>query len=502
MNFDNLFVLDLANNHQGDLNHAKKIISDFSRAIKKFEIKATIKFQFRQLSSFIHPEHESLPINKHINRFQETELSLDDYKILFEFIKSKDLLTCCTPFDEESVKIIKEMDFDVVKIASCCAKDWPLIEEVAKMNKPVIFSTGGLKINNIDDLVSFFDHKGVEYAIMHCVSIYPTPIDKLNLNFIETLKKRYPNKVVGWSTHEHPSNVDIVKIAYAKGARMFERHIGQETREYKLNTYSSNIKDFENWLNSYSETVKICGSFDKTVIPTEEKQGINSLLRGVYVKEKIKKNDLLSHKNIFYSMPYLEGQLSSGNFRNGIKVIKTLDKNQPIMNDDIKKPREPEIKIIKNSIHEIKAMLHKSKIYLNSDFEVEYSHHYGYKNFRKTGAVIINCINRSYCKKLIVMLPGQSHPAHFHERKEETFQILSGDLDLYLDGNHKNLVNGDICLVQPGVWHSFSSKNGCIFEEISSTHYNNDSFYKDKKINEMKREDRKTIVENWGRFQI
>ena len=88
------------------------------------------------------------------------------------------------------------------------------------------------------------------------------------------------------------------------------------------------------------------------------------------------------------------------------------------------------------------------------------------------------------------------------KEKEETFQILSGDLDLYLDGNHKNLVNGDICLVQPGVWHSFSSKNGCIFEEISSTHYNNDSFYKDKKINEMKREDRKTIVENWGRFQI
>ena len=99
---------------------------------------------------------------------------------------------------------------------------------------------------------------------------HPTPIDKLNLNFIETLKK-YPNKVVGWSTHEHPSNVDIVKIAYAKGARMFERHIGRN-EEYKLNTYSSNIKDFENWLNSYSETVKICGSFDKTVIPTEEKQ--------------------------------------------------------------------------------------------------------------------------------------------------------------------------------------------------------------------------------------
>ena len=127
-------------------------------------------------------------------------------------------MTCCTPFDEDSVKIIKEMDFDIVKIASCSAKDWPLIEEISKINKPVIFSTGGLKINNIDEIVSFFDHKGVQYAIMHCVSIYPTPVEKLNLNFIETLNERYPNKVIGWSTHEDPKNVDIIKIAYAKGA--------------------------------------------------------------------------------------------------------------------------------------------------------------------------------------------------------------------------------------------------------------------------------------------
>ena len=58
----------------------------------------------------------------------------------------------------------------------------------------MIFSTGGLKINNIDEIVIFFDHKGVQYAIMHCVSIYPTPVEKLNLNLIETLNERYPKK--------------------------------------------------------------------------------------------------------------------------------------------------------------------------------------------------------------------------------------------------------------------------------------------------------------------
>ena len=437
MDFNNLFVLDLANNHQGDLNHAKKIISDFSDTLKKFNLRAAIKFQFRQLKTFIHPEYDTLPENKHIKRFKETELSIDEYKILFDFIKNKGLLTCCTPFDEDSVKIIKEMDFDIVKIASCSAKDWPLIEEISKINKPVIFSTGGLKINNIDEIVSFFDHKGVQYAIMHCVSIYPTPVEKLNLNFIETLNERYPNKVIGWSTHEDPKNVDIIKIAYAKGARMFERHIGQETSKYKLNTYSSNVKEFEHWIQSYSETVKACGEYDKKTIPVEEEEGINSLIRGIYVREKIEKGEELNKKNIFYSMPYLDGQLSSGNFKIGIKSNKTLNKNEPVMENNVKIPPESEINIIKHSIHEIKAMLHKTKIHLNSDFVVEYSHHYGYENFRKTGAVIINCINRSYCKKLIIMLPGQSHPAHFHQQKEETFQILSGKLDLFLDGNKK-----------------------------------------------------------------
>ena len=119
---------------------------------------------------------------------------------------------------------------------------------------------------------------------------------------------------------------------------------------------------------------------------------------------------------------------------------------------------------------------------LNSEFVVEYSHHYGISKFRDTGAVIINCINREYCKKLIVQLPQQAHPSHFHRRKEESFQVLHGTLHVNVGGMEKTLHPGEICLIQPGTWHSFWTETGCVFEEISTTHYNDDSYYKDKVI--------------------
>ncbi|MCK4823656.1 cupin domain-containing protein, partial [bacterium] len=107
----------------------------------------------------------------------------------------------------------------------------------------------------------------------------------------------------------------------------------------------------------------------------------------------------------------------------------------------------------------------------------------------------INCVNRQYCKKLIIMLPGQRHPAHFHKRKEETFQVLMGELILDLGHGEKVYRSGDIVLVEKGVKHSFRSENGTIFEEISSTHYPDDSYYDDQEI--LKNKNRKTEMTFW-----
>ena len=91
--------------------------------------------------------------------------------------------------------------------------------------------------------------------------------------------------------------------------------------------------------------------------------------------------------------------------------------------------------------------------------------------------------------------PNQSHPEQYHVKKEETFHILSGDLILVLNGIKYHLKKGDIKTLERGVRHSFTSENGCIFEEISSTHYRSDSFYLDPRIAEQDPMSRKTIID-------
>ena len=87
--FNNLFVLDLANNHFGDLKHAKKIVDQFSVVIKKFNVNACIKFQFRDLETYIHKKFKKDKNNKFIRRFSSTRLSKEEIKSLFDYIKKK-----------------------------------------------------------------------------------------------------------------------------------------------------------------------------------------------------------------------------------------------------------------------------------------------------------------------------------------------------------------------------------------------------------------------------
>ena len=111
--------------------------------------------------------------------------------------------------------------------------------------------------------------------------------------------------------------------------------------------------------------------------------------------------------------------------------------------------------------------------------------------------MIIDVINRQYCKKLIIQLPRQKHPYHYHKVKEETFQLLHGDLEVELEGKRIKVQPGDTVLVEPGTWHKFHTLSGAIFEEVSTTHFNEDSFYEDPRIARLARETRKTVIPNW-----
>ncbi len=500
--FQDLFVLDLANNHQGSVDHGLNIIQSMAEVVKKHSVKAAIKFQFRQLDTFIHPSHQTESELKYIQRFQSTRLDTPQFQTLLNEVWANGLLAMCTPFDEESVNIAVDMGFNVLKVASCSAKDWPLLEEIANAGPPVVCSTGGLTLEDIDNVVSFFQHRAVQFALMHCVSIYPTPDENLALHQIQTLRNRYPQIPIGWSTHENPEDTIPVQLAVALGAQLFERHIGVETADIKLNAYSSTPEKVDRWLEAHSRAKILCGPKARPPVTEVEQASLDGLRRGVFAKRPIKKGKPITRDAIFFAMPYVEGQLESGKWREGYSALQDILPDQPIMADTVDIDINQGIITLKQAVHEIKALLNEAKIQLGSDFKVEYSHHYGLENFRKTGAAIIECINREYCKKLVVQLPGQRHPSHYHARKEETFQVLYGVLHVNTDGYGRILHPGETLLIQPGVWHSFWTEQGVIFEEVSTTHYNNDSFYADKRINKLARSERKTIVDHWGRFQI
>ena len=503
--FEDLFVLDLANNHFGDIVHAKKIIDSFSLIVKKRKIKASIKFQFRDLKTFVHKNEINNKDNKYVNRFLSTELSNEKFKYLKDYIKKKGLLTSCTPFDENSVKLIEDMKFDILKIASVSSNDWSLLERAAKNNIPKIISTGGRTIDEIDKIVSFFDHKKQVFAIMHCISIYPSPDETLQLNVISNLVKRYPNIKIGWSTHEDPENMLPSTLAYAKGASIFEKHVGIKSRKYKLNNYSTKPDQFKKYLDNMETVKKTLGTKNKK-ITKQETDTLGLLERGVYAKRNILKNEILSNENIYFAFPRKKKQLSSGNFSfksNEYKVLRNVKKDSTISSLNLKIKQNKNLRLVTSYIHRAKAMLNYAKLDLGTNFDLEISHHYGVKNFLKYGCFLFNCINRSYAKKVILLFPNQKHPLHKHKLKEETFQILSGILYSELEGKETKLYPGDTQVVKPGVYHRFrTDKNGCIFEEVSTTHRNDDSFYQDAKINSMLRSERKTFIKNWGTHEL
>jgi sialic acid synthase SpsE/mannose-6-phosphate isomerase-like protein (cupin superfamily) len=494
--FNDLFTYDMANNHQGDLEHGLNIVHAMGEVTKKTGVRGALKFQFRQLDTFIHPDYKQKKDVKHIPRFMETALTRDQYKILTQAIVDNGMITMCTPFDEESVDVILDLDINIIKVASCSATDRPLLEKIASANRPVIASTAGLSMPKIDRLVSFFETRNVQFALMHCVAIYPTPGDKLNLNQIDVLKERFPHIPIGFSTHEDPDDDIPIRIAYAKGARIFERHVGMETKKHKLNKYSSRPEQVAKWIEAYKETAVLCGGENRSPAAPDEIASLRSLMRGTFAKKEIKKGQKITRDKIFFAMPLHEGQLISGDWYEGIRADKNYAPNKPV-SETAANSSLPAEEIIYRIMLQVKGMLSKARIQIGRNSSIELSHHYGLDRIREFGAIIVDVINRQYCKKLIIQLPRQKHPYHFHKVKEETFQLLYGDMEVELEGKQIKVQPGDTVLVEPGTWHKFHTLGGAIFEEVSTTHYNNDSYYEDERIARLPRETRKTVIPNW-----
>jgi len=492
-----LLVLDLANNHNGSVSHGKAIIDSAARALDDVPFPATIKFQYRDLDSLIHPAFKGNYDYKYIKRFEETRLTDEQYLDLVEHARSAGFGVSCTPFDEISVQRVIDHGFDILKIASACATDWPLLDEVVKHNLPVIVSTGGLSTRETDQVAAFMSKRVDQFALMHCVAIYPTPDDELALNRIDVMKDRYRGVPIGYSTHEDPGNTLAGSLALAKGAHILERHIGLEANGMAVNAYSSQETDLQAWAMRLREaTAMMSGMDDRNFVNEVELESVRALRRGVYAKRDLSAETEITSDDIFLAIPVLEDQITANMWSKLEKKvtageIAALDKlttsNLVITNRNA---------VLRELVERCKLHFESAGVIVPNRSDVELSHHYGLERFDEFGLVLVTVVNRDYCKKIIGIFPGQAHPEHVHKRKEETFVCVSGTLVVDLDGENHTLTPGEILTIEVGVKHSFHSPDGAVFEEISSTHYVDDSFYTDESIN--RNAERKTKISVWS----
>lgn len=335
--FDDLFVLELANNHWGKIERGLRIVDQFGAVVRRNHVRAAIKLQFRDVDTFIHKDHRFRDDHRYIKKVSATRLPWSHLKTLVDAVRDAGMTTMVTPFDEISVKKCVEYGVEMLKIASSDIRDQHLLEAMASTRKPVIASTGGSSLEDIDNLVTFFGDRDIPFAINHCVSIYPSRDDELELNQIDFLRNRFPGTVIGFSTHEMTDWSSSVLMAYAKGARTFERHVDIDFEDVPVSPYCTLPEQADVWFKAFHKAKEMCGATPgaKRRPPEKETRYLDELVRGVYARRPLLAGETISRDDIYFAVPLLHGQISVREFVSGETVRRSIAAHGPVHLRDI-----------------------------------------------------------------------------------------------------------------------------------------------------------------------
>ena len=338
--FNELFVLEMANNHLGSVERGLKIIAAYGQVVRFNNVRAAIKIQLRDVDNFVHRDFRGRDDIRYIKKTLDTQLPPEDYVTLVKATRQANCISMATPFDENSVDLCNKLGIQILKIASSDLNDWLLIEKIATAKKPVIVSTGGSSLKDIDDLVQFFDNRHIPLAINHCVSLYPSEDHELEMNQIDFLRDRYPDHIIGFSTHEYQDWASSMLVAYAKGARTFERHVDIEGDGVKVSPYCSLPDQVDQWFKAFHKVKAMCGApgTQRRLLPHREIEYLDALVRGVYAKTDLPEGHILSDEDVYLAIPLQKGQISCRELMRGEVLLKPIRKDEPIQIDAIDSP--------------------------------------------------------------------------------------------------------------------------------------------------------------------
>ena len=258
-------------NHEGSLDTAFRLIDE-----AKLGGAHAIKFQTYRaetIASKYSPAYwdtSKEPIKSQYHLFKKYDkFWKKEFEELRECCDASGIEFLSTPFDKESAAFLNDL-MDVFKISSSDITNRPFIEYVCNFGKPVVLSTGASNVDEIDRALEWIDSKGVSVALLHCVLNYPTPPEHVNLRMITDLKKRYPDRVIGYSDHAPPADLRVLELAYVLGAEILEKHF---TNDKKLpgndHYHAMDRNDLAIIRHNLSRVETLLGQEEKHSLPSE-----------------------------------------------------------------------------------------------------------------------------------------------------------------------------------------------------------------------------------------
>lgn len=216
-------IAEIGINHNGNIDKAYELI----QLAHRYGFDA-VKFQKREPEISTPASQKNLMRQtpwgyiSYIDYKKKIEFGYKEYKLIDRYCQKLGIQWFASSWDLESQKFLRRFNCKYNKIASAMLTNYKLCEIVAKEKKHTFISTGMSNLEEIKKTVNIFKKNKCKFTLLHCVSSYPCPDEKLNLNTILTLKKKFKCSV-GYSGHETSTSPSL--IAYLLGAEVIERHI-------------------------------------------------------------------------------------------------------------------------------------------------------------------------------------------------------------------------------------------------------------------------------------
>lgn len=293
-------IAEIGNNHNGCFKRAIQMVDD------AIDIGVDcVKFQMRQIKEVyrersLKKDGEDLGTEYVIDLLKKFELSLEEHKKVAKYCEEKKILYMCTAWDEKSVDILETYGVKAYKVASADLTNVPLLERLTLTQKPLILSTGMSTEGEIRKTVSYLNKKNTSYALLHCNSTYPAPLNDINLNWIKSLKDIH--SIVGYSGHERGINVSLGAVAL--GAQIIERHYTLDREMEGPDHAASLLKDeFKKLVLGIREIEKSLGDGNKRLLSQGEMINRENLSKSLVSSMPLKEGTIIEKKHIKVCSP-------------------------------------------------------------------------------------------------------------------------------------------------------------------------------------------------------